>query len=171
MNNIDNILNRYFEGTATPEEERVLKKYFQSENVQPQHQIYKPIFAVFDEERQMTAPAFTIPAEKTSKKQALSRNLWMAAAGVAAVMLLVLTLFPFGYKSSSDYLVYINGKQITNPKKAQEHADKMFRQAEEIIRESYKPFAEVNAIQTEMDADKIFNELSQEINNIESINQ
>ncbi|HBK42036.1 MAG TPA: hypothetical protein DDZ57_10765, partial [Porphyromonadaceae bacterium] len=72
---------------------------------------------------------------------------------------------------SGDYLVFINGNEVTNPQKAQQYADKMFMQADEIIRTSYKPIVEANVIQTEMDADRIFDDLSQKINYIESVKQ
>ena len=72
---------------------------------------------------------------------------------------------------SDDYTVFINGKEITNPQKAQQYADKMFMQANEIIRTSYEPFVEVNTMQTEMDADKIFDNVYRKINYIESENQ
>lgn len=173
MNNIDNILNNYFEGTTSSEEEKTLKNYFRSENILPQHDMYKPLFAAFDEEKQIAAPVFEIPATDKNKKAPLSRKLWIATASVAAVILLAVILFPFDNKTetSSDYLVFINGKQITDQQKAQQYADKMFRQTDEIIRTSYEPFVEVNTMQTEMNADKIFNDLSQKINYIESVNQ
>ncbi len=173
MNNIDDILNRYFEGTASSEEEITLKNYFRSENILPQHEVYKPLFAAFDKEKQITAPGFEIPAVNENKNPALSRKLWISAASAAAVILLAVILFPFNNKTetNSDYLVFINGKQITDQQKAQQYADKMFREAEEIIRTSYQPFVEINAMKTELDADKIFDDLSQKINYIESVNQ
>ena len=174
MNNIDNLLNNYFEGATSPEEEKALKNYFRNGDVQAQHEVYKSLFAAFDEEKQITAPQFEIPAAKGSQQRVLSRKLWMIAASAAAITLLVIILFPFKNDTetqSGDNLVFINGKEITNPQKAQQYADKMFRQANEIIRANYQPFEEAKALQTEMDADRIFNDLSQQINYIESGNQ
>ena len=174
MNNIDNILNNYFEGKTLPEEESRLKEYFRSSTVLPQHEIYKPLFIAFDKEKQIAAPVFEIPAEKNRKKPFPIWKLWIAAASIAAVTLLVVTLFPNKNKvgiPSGDYLVFINGNEVTNPQKAQQYADKMFMQADEIIRTSYKPIVEANVIQTEMDADRIFDDLSQKINYIESVKQ
>jgi hypothetical protein len=83
-NNIDNILNSYFEGSALPEEERQLKEYFRSNTVLPEHEVYKPLFAAFDRERQIAAPQFEVPASKKSKPR-LSKVLWSAVAGAAAI--------------------------------------------------------------------------------------
>lgn len=164
MNNIDDLLNNYFEGVASPEEEQALKSYFRSNDVMPQHSVYKPLFEAFDAEKQTTAPPFGIPA--VTKHKNTVQKLWIAAASAAAVILLAVVLFPF--TRQSDYLVYINGKEVTDPQKAQQYADKMFRQAEALIRASYKPFEEANTMQTTMDADKIFDDLSKKINYIES---
>ncbi|MDO5523395.1 MAG: hypothetical protein Q4G48_05050 [Bacteroidia bacterium] len=172
MNNIDNILEKYFEGISSAEDEKTLKNYFRSDAVLPRHEAHKPLFAAFEKERQMAAPAFEIPKENKNRK--LSRKLWIAAAGAAAAILLAAILFPFNNKpkiQSGNYLVYINGKEVTNPQKAQQYAAKMFGQADEIIRASYEPFVEANAIQKEMNADKIFENAYQKINYIESIHQ
>lgn len=173
MNNIDDILNRYFEGTASSEEEKTLRNYFRSENFLPQHEVYKQLFAAFDKEKQITAPVFEIPAVNENENPALSRKLWISAASAAAVILLAVILFPFNNKTNAqpDYLVYINGKQITDAQKAQQYADKMFREVENIIRTNYEPFVEATTMQNEMDADKIFDDLLQKINYIESANQ
>lgn len=174
MNNIDNILEKYFEGISSAEDEKALKKYFQSGNIQPQHEMYKPLFAAFDKEKQITAPAFVTPLERDNKKPFLSRKLWISIASTAAVILLVITLFPFknrNRRQPGDYLVFINGREITNPQKAQQYAEKIFGEADEIIRTGYKPFVEATAIQKEMNAEKIFNDLSQKIDHIQSVNQ
>ena len=165
-NNIDNLLNSYFDGCASAEEEKALKTYFGSSNIQIRHEIYAPLFAAFDNEKQIKAPDFAIPAE--NKKRTLQK-LWIASASAAAIILLVITLFPISKaKTESDYVVFINGKEISNPQKARQYADKMFAQAEDIIRTSYEPFIEVNEMQTAMDADKVFNDLYKKINHIKS---
>jgi hypothetical protein len=174
MNNIDNILNNYFEGASTPDEEKRLKEYFRSKNnVLPQHEAYRPLFAAFDKEKQIVAPQFIIPVKRSKRKLIPMRTIWFSATSIAATILLIFTLFPINRNTSSDddYLVYINGKAIHNPEKAQEYANKMFTQANEIIRSSYEPFVEATMIQEELDADKLFDKLSQKVNNINSINQ
>lgn len=172
MKNIDNLLEKYFDGITTAEEENILKEYFSKEDVSPQHEMYKPLFSAFESEKQIVAPVFNIPDERREKKS-ISKTVWLTVAGVAAVIMLMILLNPLSksVKVENDYLVYINGKEITDQKDAQQYAEKMFMQAEEIIRVSYKPFKETKAIKAEMDADKIFNDLSVKINNIESIIQ
>lgn len=173
MKNIDKLLDKYFNGVTSAEEEKVLKEYFSKENISPEHEMYKPLFSAFESEKQIVAPVFNIPDERKEKKS-ISKTVWLTVASVAAVIMLMVLLNPLSksVKIENDYLVYINGKEITDQKEAQQYAEMMFMQAEEIIRESYKPMEEAKAIKAEMDADRIFNELSIEISNIEeSINQ
>ena len=94
-------------------------------------------------------------------------------ASIAAIILLVVMFFPFNKNNASadDYQVFINGRVVKNPEKAQKYADQMFTQADEIIRTSCEPFVEANTIQREMDADKIFDDLSQNVYYIKSLNQ
>ncbi len=168
MNNIDDLLKKYFEGETSPEEEKTLKSYFRSDTVSPRHEMYKPLFAAFDKEKQIAAPRFAIPKEK-SKPQPRTLIGW--TIGVAAAILLIVMLFPLQSETekTSEYVVFINGKKITNRQQAKAYAEEMFMQTDKIIRTSYEPFVEANAMQTEMDADKLFRNLYQNINN--SVNQ
>lgn len=172
MENINKLLDKYFDGITSDKEEIILKEYFSKEDISPQHEMYKPLFSAFEREKQIVAPKFTIPDERNEKKS-LPKRIWITAASVAAAILLIILLNPLSKnaKTENNYLVYINGKEITNQEKAQQYAEQMFMQAEEIIRVSYQPFEETKAIKEKMDADKIFNDLSVEINNIESIIQ
>lgn len=165
MNTIDELLNKYFEGQSSLEDEKILKEYFRSNKIFPQHAVYKSLFIAFEEEKQVIAPKFSIPAEEVGMKE-FSRKRWVSVAGAAAAILLAIVLFPLKNRTEkhSEYLVYINGERITNPQRAKEYADEMFLEADEIIRESYEPFIKANTIENEMDADKIFNDLSHKIN-------
>jgi len=53
---IDNTLNRYFDGTSSLEEERLLKQYFSSAQVRPEHMPYKPLFDHYGNAMHVTNP-------------------------------------------------------------------------------------------------------------------
>lgn len=165
MNNTDKLLTRYFEGTASLAEEQALKEYFRGNLLLPQHEIYRPLFAAFEEEKRISAPPFPVPVAETRKKRAASRKLCTAAAGAAAAVLLALALLPFlnRPRPNTHCRVFINGKAVTNPRKAQQYADKMFMQADEIIRVTYRPFEEAKTMQRQMNADELFDELYRHI--------
>lgn len=86
MNHIDELLDRYWAGESSLEEERALKAYFQSGNVAPKHQVFAPLFQAIGEEQQVTS-------QHTAKKLAMpdkpvmysSLMRWTAAASVLAI--------------------------------------------------------------------------------------
>jgi hypothetical protein len=55
--NINEILNRYFEGETSLEEERTLKAYFAKGDVSDEHKIYQDLFACFKVESEITFEA------------------------------------------------------------------------------------------------------------------
>lgn len=80
----------------------MLKEYFRSNTVLPQHEIYKPLFTVFNKEKQIADRMFEIPTEKNHKKPFPIRKLWFDA-----VTLLIINLSPYKNKAevqSDNYL-------------------------------------------------------------------
>jgi len=54
--NIDNILNKYFEGMTSLQEEKLLRNYFASGQVAPAHEAYRALFQYTAEAHQQTTP-------------------------------------------------------------------------------------------------------------------
>lgn len=110
INNIEELLDRYFEGETSLEEEEQLRQYFRQNHVEKEFKIYTPIFNLLDREREMLE---TVVPPKKSKKHTFI-YLW---AGVAASLLLV-TIIRLGEQrtnSQSQSIVYVDGKQISDP--------------------------------------------------------
>ena len=62
---IEELIDRYFEGQTSCDEERELRRFFTQENIPESLQVYRPLFACLDQE----AKAFqkeSIPAKKLS---------------------------------------------------------------------------------------------------------
>ncbi|MDO5105288.1 hypothetical protein [Capnocytophaga sp.] len=72
------LINNYFEGQTSLEEEKELQAYFNSKNVDVSLQDYKPLFAYLQEASNERKPAAILPFP-TSKK----RNLFQKIAVVA----------------------------------------------------------------------------------------
>jgi hypothetical protein len=56
FNNITQLLEKYFEGESSIAEEKELKAYFNSHEVQEEHKEYKPLFGFFTEAQQIELP-------------------------------------------------------------------------------------------------------------------
>lgn len=105
MEDIDKILEKYFEGETSLEEESTLRNYFRQPDIEEKYKIYTPIFNFFSEERK----EFT--KEKTKRRIPLYT--WIA---VAASLLLIISI-KFIYDTSpkeENTLVYIDGQKVTD---------------------------------------------------------
>lgn len=172
MNDIDNLLEKYFNGTSSTEEEQRLKNYFEGTGVLPEHEIYRPFFTGFNTERQVKAPVISFPEKKT-KSPAFTRRIIILVAGSAAVALLAITLSTLNRTrlQHPEYVVIVNGKQVVNRHKAQQYAENMFWEAEKIVESSYQPFREAANIKKELNAEKILRETDQKIEYIKTNHQ
>ncbi|OJV82692.1 MAG: hypothetical protein BGO34_17390 [Bacteroidia bacterium 44-10] len=171
MNDIDNLLEKYFNGVSSTEEEKKLKSYFNETGILPEHEIYKPLFAVFDSERQIKAPGIAL-LEKKTKRLSFTRRTIIWIAGAAAVALLAITLSTFNslQDQNREYVVIVNGKKISNQHKARQYAENMFAEAEKIVENSYQPFREAANMKEEFNARKILRETAQKIEDIKTNN-
>lgn len=57
MNTLDNLLDRYFEGETSAEEERRLRNLFVSGEIPAEWEVYRPLFAYWDEARELRVQA------------------------------------------------------------------------------------------------------------------
>jgi len=89
---IDNLLDKYWEGETSIEDEQVLKKYFLSSDVAEQHAAFRDLFVYFDHESKVKYPtqnqSNTPESETTFKVRSLSIKKYIYAA--AAIFLLAI---------------------------------------------------------------------------------
>ena len=115
---IEELIDRYFEGQTSCDEERELRRFFTQENIPESLQVYRPLFACLDQE----AKAFqkeSIPAKKLSFRR---RFIYMTG-GIAAGLLLLI-----GIAGTQRYLhAIIDGKQYTDENLVREQALAAFR--------------------------------------------
>lgn len=134
MNNLNEILNRYFEGETSLEEEQQLRVFFTSEDVPQEYVAYRPLFAYFEGESKKAGKTNAeacdalydeglldgIPTPEEIRKTGTSRRrpLWYAISGIAASVLLIAgsyrLLNPPDPCFCSDNYVVINGRCYTD---------------------------------------------------------
>ena len=125
MKDIETLLNKYFEGETTCEEERRLRRFF-AEGLVPEHRaIYLQMFAFFEAE-QKELPELA-PFEKKTKtiRQYLTYSL---SAAAAAILLLVGISGIYRHLSPApaNYVI-IDGKEYTDVHLIREQAMVAFR--------------------------------------------
>ena len=95
MNNIDGLLEKYFEGQTSSEEDAVIRRFFATGDVPESLVIYKPLFAYFDDEIKKTDLA-NDKNENGSRiendKKLIPKNkrtiLWLSGAAACAAILI-----------------------------------------------------------------------------------
>ena len=86
LREIENVLEKYFEGETTLSEEKELKVYFTGEQVAPHLEKYKYLFQYYAKESQLTSTS-------TYRFEAKKSTSWYTWIGVAASIALVVGLF------------------------------------------------------------------------------
>lgn len=109
---IDQLLEKYFDGQTSLKEEQTLRDYFSGKEIYPEHKIYTPIFAFFNEERKLIKP----------KKRKI--NLYYRIGAVACIALLLTVGLKFQNKENdaNKSIIYIDGKKISDKQIISKHA-------------------------------------------------
>lgn len=77
---IEQLLESYFEGTTSLEQEKVLRRYFTSNEVAPHLEAYVGMFSAFAKAQQETLPeSVTLPTSKKPLK-------WLAGIAAASIL-------------------------------------------------------------------------------------
>lgn len=138
MMKIDELLNRYFEGETSCEEERELRRYFTEGDVREDLAVYRPLFACIDEEakahrRAQEAEADTKaavtdvhPGSNGRRRTVRLYRLW---GGIAAGVLLLIGIANLGQRlwaTPTDYVI-IDGKRYTDARVIRQQALSAFQ--------------------------------------------
>ena len=103
LNSIEKLLEKYENGETSLKEEQVLKNYFQSDNVAPHLEMYKPMFDYFLVNKQ---EQFTKDVPLKTKKTYMYQ--WIS---VAAVVVLLIGVY-FGTSSNTQDLGTYDDPQL-----------------------------------------------------------
>lgn len=125
---IDDLLEKYFEGETTCEEERQLRHFFATDDVPERLAIYRPLFACIDQEAEAVKadkPAFgTIQSNGRHRPTRRVRRLYYFTTGIAATLLLCIGLAKLirpANDIASSYVI-IDGKYYDDPRLVQAKA-------------------------------------------------
>lgn len=122
---INQILDKYWDGNCTLEEEHLLRDYFNSEQVDKSHVTYSPLFAYFDKAAadsspiqvqkpwEITSPSTSkvIDLKERKKSRSISLTRWRAAASFALLLGVGMFFFSQYYRSNQPKFVMKKGQQ------------------------------------------------------------
>lgn len=117
--NIQEIVERYFEGVSSVEDEKMLREYFQNiNNVAPEHRYLQPLFGYMSDEAEAMRVLDEIKRNESiaEDKRLRIRKLITSISSVAASLVLsVFLLFGYINNRKPDSYVWVDGKKISNP--------------------------------------------------------
>lgn len=134
--NIEELLEKYFEGETTCAEEQELRHFFSTENVPEHLNCYRPLFLCLETEcrkqkeirSEKNAPKQNqqVQTRPDSNRRNHRRQLYLWGAGIAASLLLFVLFHPEDRKTSHDNqqenYVLIDGKRYDDPKLVRDKA-------------------------------------------------
>ncbi len=115
---IEKVLEKYYAGTTSLEEEKILRDFFACENLNENYLAEKFLFESFCEERQQkdTSGVELFPKSiQKSRKNSLNRNKWMYfSSGVAACLVFSIGIIFYQNEQNNAAYVVINGVRIND---------------------------------------------------------
>lgn len=126
---IRHLLDKYFEGDTSAEEEKRLRHYFAQGDLPHDLKIYTSIFRFLDDESTALAVINEIQNDiSIPRRPSLIRKLRTIAA-IAATLLIAILLLKQPDKQTSfleENYVWVDGKQITDPATVSKYAESSF---------------------------------------------
>lgn len=118
---IEILLEKYFEGTTSGQEEQILRTYFTGSEVSEDLAVYRPIFSYLDAEIKNCSTAKPHP-----RYISLKRFTWPAVAAIFLLMLGFTAYYRFYNTTGDGSYVIINGEKFSDVRLAQQQAQKAF---------------------------------------------
>lgn len=124
--NIEDLLNKYFEGETSAEEESTLRRFFSEGDVPEELVAYRPLFGYFDQEITKSEIKKVIPLRNIKR-----RLYWFSGAAACLLSAFMAGKYFFATQDSfpcSGNYVIINGQCYTDPEKVHSMAMVSFRE-------------------------------------------
>ncbi len=125
---IKQVVQKYFEGETTLEEERMLEAYFQSEEIEAELKEYAEFFGGISEladetdDREIEDDVMNFILENEHREKTKYRSLWKTVTGIAASIIIILGGFLFYQQQQAPFK-----DTFDDPDKAYEYAQQTLR--------------------------------------------
>ena len=132
---IEALIEKYFEGLTSLEEEQVLRDYFQREDLPEELKIHAPLFQYFSSEREEVQKT-----EVSIRRNKIIRLVRWVSISAAACLLLFLGVNFFQNRNRSvmeTSFAYIDGKKYTNIEQIQIEALKALENLSDVNEDVY----------------------------------
>lgn len=122
--NIDGLIEKYFNGESSREEEKLINNFFQSElSNSEKYRQEKTMFSFFASEKELKSELIIENVMRPGKKSGKSRRMYFYAMA-ASIALLISFFFLQENRPQEQVLLYINGQPVENQEIAMAEAQK-----------------------------------------------
>ena len=143
METLNKLLDLYFAGETTIEQEQELKKYFASGNIADEHKIYQQLFETFVSEKQEKYPE-NLP--KIKPQPYYKKPFFVSIVSAVAVAASVLMFFGIFSEMPSEDFIVIKGKRIDDKELAMQTAKEKLIRVSAKLEAGLKPVEHINKI-------------------------
>ena len=156
---IQELLQRYFDGATSLDEERELQRYFAGDHIPGPLKAYRPLFAYFAEERAVQPP----------KPKAVVRNIRLGLSILTGVAASIAILFLVGLpqKQPDMYVYYVDGQRVYNEAAALESAEDKLQLLAASMQKAQNGMAALDKVQESNQALQQFDKISNAFQRIE----
>jgi len=165
MERMNELLEKYFGGATTLDDEKELKQYFASANVIKEHEPFRALFVAFGEE--LTEKAAE-PLKKVMPKQRSIKRIWIntfAYSGIAATILIALWI---QRPNQAENYAVVAGNRIEDPEYVQEYTEKKLNKVNEILHSSMRSTKSIETVRQSLQPMQKIAETSQKLEEIEN---
>ena len=163
MEMMNELLEKYFRGETSLAEEQELKQYFSKDKVAPEHEIYKALFEVFNEEKTEKGVS---PILKVIPGQKIVKRIWFrtfAFTGIAATIALILWVkLP---QDNTNY-AFIDGNRNENTEFVQHYTLNKLNRVNRMLAKSMNPMKSFNHVRQNMEPIQNISEIKDKMDDI-----
>ena len=165
MEKLDILLEKYFKAETSVNEENELKNYFLGDNIDPEYEIYRPMFVAFSQEKQQKIqPEIKIIEPKKRK----AFRVWLKTISYSGIAAAILLTFWFQQPKNNQNYAVVSESRIEDPEFAVQYAEKKLSRAGEIVRKSLSPMKSLNTVRGTLTPIEKVSETREKINDIQN---
>jgi len=167
MADINELLEKYFNGETSIQEENQLKEYLKSVNVTPEHKSYSYMFDVFETERQETYPGKIV--KQIDNKPEKDKRIWLKIISISGIAASVLLAFWFFSSSpaNEDYAI-INGKRINDQDYIQQLTNAKLEKVNGMLAKSMKPLQSIEKVRNSLEPVRKISQVKMTLNDVKN---
>ena len=167
MKKIEELIEKYYQGETSLEEENMLKSKLSSDETEYDDISTRLLFTAFSEEKNEPAPPSVKTLSFLSKNHktfSFYRNKWLQlVTGAAACLCIMFGLFYYKHTQANNAYVIINGVRINDEKLALQYIQESFEEEERFNTMALAQLEEMEQIENELN--NVENQINEIINN------